>query len=35
MMKTNGFPAGKTELAQETEAMKQVRIEATKSKANE
>jgi mono/diheme cytochrome c family protein len=35
MMKANGFPAGKTELAQETEAMKQVRIEATKSKANE
>jgi S-disulfanyl-L-cysteine oxidoreductase SoxD len=35
MMKVNGFPAGKTELAQETEAMKQVRIEATKSKANE
>ncbi|HKQ93542.1 MAG TPA: cytochrome c [Blastocatellia bacterium] len=35
LMKANGFPAGKTELAQETEAMKQVRIEATKSKANE
>ena len=35
MLKTNGFPAGKTELAQETEAMKQVRIEANKSKANE
>ncbi len=35
MLKTNGFPAGKTELAQEAEAMKQVRIEANKSKANE
>jgi mono/diheme cytochrome c family protein len=35
MLKANGFPVGKTELAQETEAMKQVRIEATKSKANE
>jgi mono/diheme cytochrome c family protein len=35
LMKANGFPTGKTELAQETEAMKQVRIEATKSKANE
>jgi S-disulfanyl-L-cysteine oxidoreductase SoxD len=35
MLKANGFPAGKTELAQETEAMKQVRIEATNSKANE
>ena len=35
LMKANGFPAGKTELAQEAEAMKQVRIEATKSKANE
>jgi len=34
MLKANGFPAGKTELAQETEAMKQVRIEANKSKAN-
>jgi len=35
VMKANEFPAGKTELAQEIEAMKQVRIEATKSKANE
>jgi mono/diheme cytochrome c family protein len=35
LLKANGFPAGKTELAQEAEAMKQVRIEATKSKANE
>src|SRR5262245_6638350 len=35
MLKTNGFPAGKTELAKEAEAMKQVRIEANKSKANE
>jgi S-disulfanyl-L-cysteine oxidoreductase SoxD len=35
VLKANGFPAGKTELAQEAEAMKQVRIEATKPKANE
>ncbi len=30
MLKANGFPAGKTELARETEAQKQIRIEATK-----
>jgi S-disulfanyl-L-cysteine oxidoreductase SoxD len=35
ILKANGFPAGKTELAQETEAMKQIRIEATEPKANE
>ena len=35
LLKANGFPAGKTELAQETEVMKQIQIEATKSKANE
>jgi len=34
MLKANGFPAGKTELARETETLKQIRIEATKSKAN-
>ncbi|MGH9935759.1 MAG: c-type cytochrome [Blastocatellia bacterium] len=35
MLKANGFPAGKTELAREAEALKQIRIEATKTKANE
>lgn len=34
MLKLNGFPAGKTELDRETEAMKQIRIEATKPKTN-
>ncbi len=34
MLKLNGFPAGKTELARETEAQKQIKIEATKPKAN-
>jgi hypothetical protein len=33
MLKLNGFPAGKTELARETEAQKQIRIVATKPKA--
>lgn len=33
LLKLNGFPAGKTELARETEAQKQIRIEATKPKA--
>src|SRR5262245_36205616 len=32
MLKTNGFPAGKTELDREAEAQKQIRIEATKPK---
>jgi mono/diheme cytochrome c family protein len=32
MLKANGFPAGKTELAREAEAQKQIRIEATKPK---
>ncbi len=31
MLKLNGFPAGKTELIQESEALKQIRIEATKT----
>ena len=31
ILKLNGFPAGKTELAQEAEALKQIRIEATKT----
>jgi mono/diheme cytochrome c family protein len=35
MLKLNGFPAGKTELAQQTDALKQIRIEATKTKANQ
>jgi S-disulfanyl-L-cysteine oxidoreductase SoxD len=34
MLKANGFPAGKTELARETEAQKQIKIEATKPRAN-
>ncbi len=34
MLKVNNFPAGKTELERETEALKQIRIEATKPKAN-
>ena len=34
LLKINGFPAGETELAQQTEALKQIRIEANKSKAN-
>jgi mono/diheme cytochrome c family protein len=34
MLKANGFPAGKTELARETQALKQIRIEATKPKSN-
>ena len=35
MLKLNGFPAGKTELARETDAQKLIRIVATKPKANE
>jgi len=31
MLKLNGFPAGKTELDRETEALKQIRIEAAKT----
>jgi mono/diheme cytochrome c family protein len=34
MLRLNGFPAGKTELARETDAQKQIKIEATKPKAN-
>jgi mono/diheme cytochrome c family protein len=34
MLSANGFPAGKTELEPKTELLKQVRIEATKPKAN-
>src|SRR5262245_57772550 len=34
MFKLNGFPAGKTELAREAEAQKQIRIIATKPTAN-
>jgi mono/diheme cytochrome c family protein len=32
MLKSNGFPAGKKELARETEALKQIRIDANKPK---
>jgi hypothetical protein len=32
MLKANGFPAGKKELARETEALKQIRIDANKPK---
>src|SRR5262245_38014820 len=32
MLKSNGFPDGKTELDREAEAQKQIRIEATKPK---
>ena len=35
VLKANGFPAGKTELAGEIEALKQIRIEATKHKTDE
>jgi hypothetical protein len=35
VLKINGFPAGKTELDPKTESLKQIRIEANKSKANE
>jgi hypothetical protein len=34
VLKINGFPAGKTELDPKTEPLKQIRIEATKPKAN-
>ena len=34
LLKANGFPAGQTELARETEVLKQIRIEATKPKAD-
>jgi quinoprotein glucose dehydrogenase len=34
VLSVNGFPAGKTELDQKTEMLKQIRIEATKPKAN-
>jgi pimeloyl-ACP methyl ester carboxylesterase len=34
MLKLNGFPAGKTELAREAEAQKQIRIVASKPKAS-
>jgi hypothetical protein len=35
MLKANGFPSGKTELDPKTEPLKQIRIEASKSKSNE
>jgi len=35
VLSVNGFPAGKTELAGEIEALKQIRIEATKHKTDE
>ena len=35
VLSVNGFPAGKTELEPKIELMKQIRIEATKPKANE
>src|SRR5262245_57858288 len=34
VLSVNGFPAGKTELESKTELLKQIRIEATKPKAN-
>jgi mono/diheme cytochrome c family protein len=34
MLRLNGFPAGKTELAREVDAQKQIRIVAAKPKAN-
>jgi S-disulfanyl-L-cysteine oxidoreductase SoxD len=34
LLSVNGFPAGKTELEPKTELLKQIRIEATKPKAN-
>lgn len=33
VLSSNGFPAGKTELARETEELKQIRITAAKSKS--
>jgi hypothetical protein len=33
MLKLNGFPAGKAELARETDAQKLIRIVATKPRA--
>src|SRR5262245_11817232 len=35
VLSVNGFPAGKTELAGEIEALKQIRIEATKHKTDD
>jgi cytochrome c len=35
ILKVNGFPAAKTELEPNAESLKQIRIEATKDKANE
>jgi mono/diheme cytochrome c family protein len=34
VLRVNSFPAGKTELESKTELLKQIRIEATKPKAN-
>jgi hypothetical protein len=35
VLSVNGFPAAKTDLEPKTELLKQIRIEATRRKANE